>query len=219
MTLCSLGAFGARLCRSASPGSPMTTSRRRPARPLPPATRIFKHGARVRRRNLDRRLVGLDLHERLVLVHGLPLGDEPACDFALRQALAEIGQLERASPSSRDSRLSGLGRAGATEARSSAASAATAIRSGGGEEADRRREVHSGAVPPHVAKPSASSVARTRSPRSRHPDASSDDEEHDAARPRRPSQPSEPRRRRRALTHRTTTEQIAPSGESTRARA
>ena len=47
-----------------------------------------------RRRNLDRRLVGLHLDERVVLGDLLALGDEPARDLALGQALAEIGELE-----------------------------------------------------------------------------------------------------------------------------
>ena len=50
--------------------------------------------ARGRRRDLDRRLVGLDLDERLVLRDLLALGDEPARDLAFRQALAEVRQLE-----------------------------------------------------------------------------------------------------------------------------
>ena len=50
--------------------------------------------ARRRRRDLDRRLVGLDLDERLVLRHLVPLGDEPAGDLAFGQALAEIRKLE-----------------------------------------------------------------------------------------------------------------------------
>ena len=47
-----------------------------------------------RRRDLDRRLVGLDLDERLILHDLVPLGDEPAGDLPLGQALAEIWQLE-----------------------------------------------------------------------------------------------------------------------------
>ena len=50
--------------------------------------------ARRGRRDLDRRLVGLDLDERVVLRDLLPLRDEPARDLALGQALPEIGQLE-----------------------------------------------------------------------------------------------------------------------------
>ena len=47
-----------------------------------------------RRRDLDDRLVGLDLDERVILADLLPLRNEPACDLALRQALAEVGQPE-----------------------------------------------------------------------------------------------------------------------------
>ena len=53
-----------------------------------------RHLAGGRRRDLDRRLVGLDLDERVVLGDLLALGDEPARDLALGQALAEVGQLE-----------------------------------------------------------------------------------------------------------------------------
>ena len=38
--------------------------------------------------NLDGRLVGLDLDERIVLGDLLPLGDEPARHLALRESLA-----------------------------------------------------------------------------------------------------------------------------------
>ena len=48
----------------------------------------------VRRRDLDRRLVGLDLYERVVLGELLTLGDEPARDLTLGETLAEIRQLE-----------------------------------------------------------------------------------------------------------------------------
>ena len=47
-----------------------------------------------RRGDLDRRLVGLHLDQRVVLGDLLPLGDEPAGDLALGQPLAEVGQLE-----------------------------------------------------------------------------------------------------------------------------
>ena len=50
--------------------------------------------ARRGRRDLDRRLVGLDLDERVVFGELLSLDDEPARDLALGQALAEVGQLE-----------------------------------------------------------------------------------------------------------------------------
>jgi hypothetical protein len=53
-----------------------------------------RHGACCGRRDLDRRLVGLDLDERVVLRDLLALRDEPARDLALGQPLAEIGQLE-----------------------------------------------------------------------------------------------------------------------------
>ena len=46
------------------------------------------------RRDLDGRLVGLDLDERVVLGDLLALGDEPAGDLALGQPFAEIRQLE-----------------------------------------------------------------------------------------------------------------------------
>src|SRR5205823_13023931 len=46
------------------------------------------------RRDLDRRLVGLHLDERIVLTDLLALCDEPARDLALGQALAEVGELE-----------------------------------------------------------------------------------------------------------------------------
>ena len=46
------------------------------------------------RRDLDGRLVGLDLDERLVLGDLVALGDEPAGDLAFGQALAEVGKLE-----------------------------------------------------------------------------------------------------------------------------
>jgi hypothetical protein len=54
-----------------------------------------KHGARVRGGNVDRRLVRLHLHQRVVFGDLLALGDEPARDLALREALAEVGELER----------------------------------------------------------------------------------------------------------------------------
>src|SRR5439155_18579744 len=46
------------------------------------------------RRDLDRRLVGLDLDERIVLRVLLSLGHEPAGDFSLREPFAEVGQLQ-----------------------------------------------------------------------------------------------------------------------------
>ncbi len=54
----------------------------------------LQHGSRPRGRDLDRRLVGLHLDERLILVDRLPLRDEPARDLGLGEALAEVGQLE-----------------------------------------------------------------------------------------------------------------------------
>ena len=65
----------------------------RPERP-PSAAKIRETTPGRGRRDLDRRLVGLDLDERVVLGDLLPLGDEPACDLAFGQALAEVGQLE-----------------------------------------------------------------------------------------------------------------------------
>src|SRR4029453_340597 len=53
--------------------------------------------ARGRRGDLDRRLVGLDLDERLVLGDLVPFGHEPAGDLAFGQALAEVGKLELVS--------------------------------------------------------------------------------------------------------------------------
>src|SRR4029079_1512559 len=49
---------------------------------------------RRRGRDLDRRLVGLDLDQRVVLGDLLTLLDEPAGDLALGQALAEVRKLE-----------------------------------------------------------------------------------------------------------------------------
>src|SRR6266536_763211 len=49
------------------------------------------------RRDLDRRLVGLDLDERIVLSDLLPLGDQPPGDLAFGQALAEVRELELVS--------------------------------------------------------------------------------------------------------------------------
>ncbi len=56
----------------------------------------LQHRSAVRRRDLDGRLVGLDLDERVVLGDLLPLRDEPAGDLALGETLAEVGKLERA---------------------------------------------------------------------------------------------------------------------------
>ncbi len=53
-----------------------------------------EHRALVWRWDLDRRLVGLDLDERVVLVNLLALDDEPAGDLAFSEALAEIRELE-----------------------------------------------------------------------------------------------------------------------------
>src|SRR5581483_1273871 len=47
-----------------------------------------------RRRDLDRRLVGLDLDQRRVLGDLVAFRNEPARDLALRQPFAEIRQLE-----------------------------------------------------------------------------------------------------------------------------
>ena len=49
----------------------------------------------VRRRDLDRGLVRLNLDERFVLAHLLTFSHEPARDLALGEALAEIRELER----------------------------------------------------------------------------------------------------------------------------
>ena len=53
-----------------------------------------RHPAGRGRGDLDRRLVRLDLDERVVLGDLLPLLHEPAGDLALGQALAQVGQLE-----------------------------------------------------------------------------------------------------------------------------
>jgi hypothetical protein len=50
-----------------------------------------RHDAGVGRRDLDCRLVRLDLQQRLVLVDAVALGDEHAHDLAFRDALAEVG--------------------------------------------------------------------------------------------------------------------------------
>ncbi len=47
-----------------------------------------------RGRDLDGRLVRLDLDQRLILADLVALGDEPARDLALGQAFAEVGELE-----------------------------------------------------------------------------------------------------------------------------
>ena len=62
------------------------------------------HDSARRRRDLDRRLVGLDLDEGVVLGDLLPLRDEPAGDLALGEPLAQIGEPElvrHQKPSSR----------------------------------------------------------------------------------------------------------------------
>ena len=53
-----------------------------------------RDGSARRRRDLDRRLVGRDLDERVVLGDLLALLDEPASDLAFGQSFAEVGQLE-----------------------------------------------------------------------------------------------------------------------------
>ena len=53
-----------------------------------------RDGSRGRRGDLDRRLVGLDLDERLVFRDLVPDRDEPARDLSLGQPLPEIRQLE-----------------------------------------------------------------------------------------------------------------------------
>ena len=52
-----------------------------------------QHGSCKRRGDLDRRLVRLDLDQRLVLADLLTLRHEPACDPRLREAFAEIREL------------------------------------------------------------------------------------------------------------------------------
>ena len=54
----------------------------------------LEHRPGARRGDLDRRLVGLHLDERLILVHLVALGDEPAGDLGLGEALAEVGEPE-----------------------------------------------------------------------------------------------------------------------------
>ena len=54
----------------------------------------LQHGALPRRGDLDGRLVGLHLDERLILGDLVTLRDEPARDLGLGQALAEVGELE-----------------------------------------------------------------------------------------------------------------------------
>ncbi len=54
----------------------------------------LQHGPGVGRGDLDRRLVRLDLHERIVLGHVVALLHEPARDLALDEAFAEIRQAE-----------------------------------------------------------------------------------------------------------------------------
>ena len=63
-------------------------------RDVPLLDEDLEHGPGARRRDLDGRLVGLDLDERLILLDVVALGDEPAGDLRLGEALAEIGQLE-----------------------------------------------------------------------------------------------------------------------------
>ena len=86
----------ARGCRLPVGGavSPITTSTVPTGTTSPSATRIRATLPGRGRRDLDRRLVGLDLDERVVLCDLLSLDDEPARDLALGQALAEVGQLE-----------------------------------------------------------------------------------------------------------------------------
>ena len=65
-----------------------------------------RHAPGGGRRDLDRRLVGLDLDERVVLGDLLAFADEPAGDLALGQPLAEVRQLELVRHG-RDSALAG----------------------------------------------------------------------------------------------------------------
>jgi hypothetical protein len=50
----------------------------------------LRHHARRRRGDLDDRLVGLDLHEVLVLGHLVALGHEPLEDLGRRHPLADV---------------------------------------------------------------------------------------------------------------------------------
>ena len=54
----------------------------------------LRDGSSRRRGDLDRRLVGLDLDQRIVLRDLLALAHEPARDLALGQPLAQVGQPE-----------------------------------------------------------------------------------------------------------------------------
>ena len=54
----------------------------------------LEHRPGARRGDLDRRLVGLHLDERLILVHLVALGDEPAGDLGLGEAFSQVRQLE-----------------------------------------------------------------------------------------------------------------------------
>ena len=54
----------------------------------------LEHRPGSRRRDLDRRLVGLHLDQRIVLRDALPLRDEPPGDLGLGQPLAQVRQLE-----------------------------------------------------------------------------------------------------------------------------
>ena len=74
----------------------MTTSSVPTGTTSPSATSTFSTVPAYGRRDLDGRLVGLDLDERIVLGDLLALGHEPARDLALREALSEVGEPERA---------------------------------------------------------------------------------------------------------------------------
>ena len=78
----------------AAPSSPMTTSTVPTGTTLALLDEDLRDLARRRRGDLDRRLVRLDLDERLVLGDLVAHRHEPARDLALGQALAEIGKLE-----------------------------------------------------------------------------------------------------------------------------
>ena len=80
---------------SCSPGAPISAS----VAPIAAISTVLgedpEHDAGHRRADLDRRLVGLDLDDRLVLDHRIALAHEPAGDLALGQPLAQLRQRER----------------------------------------------------------------------------------------------------------------------------
>ena len=88
------GAGAAKTHRRFFSSPPITTSTVPTGTTSPAATRIRGDRTGGRRLNLDRRLVRLDLDERIVLGDLVALGDQPARDLALGQSLAEIGEPE-----------------------------------------------------------------------------------------------------------------------------